>query len=106
MPVIGMFAPAADGYTGTVRTLTLNGSVNFVTHDHKAGDSAPDFKITLGDIEIGAAWRKTKQGSDQTYLRVRLDDPAWSHPIWAIMPEVAADGVLSLMWRRPRRSED
>ena len=30
-------------------------------------------------------WRKTKQGTDQTYLRVRLDDPAWPQPIWGVL---------------------
>ena len=29
----------------------------------------------LPAAEIGAAWRQTKRGSDESYLRVRLDDP-------------------------------
>ncbi len=103
MPVIGTFAPADGGYTGTIRTLTLKGNVNFVANDKKSGDAAPDFKIMVGDIEIGAAWRKTKQGSDQTYLRCRLDDPAWPDAIWAILYEKADDNALPLHWRRQRR---
>ena len=41
----------------------------------RRADGAPDFRISPGTAEIGAAWRKTKQGTDETYLRVRLDDP-------------------------------
>jgi uncharacterized protein (DUF736 family) len=103
MPVIGTFARADNGYTGTMQTLMLKGSVAFVANNTKSGDAAPDFKIVVGDIEIGAAWRKTKKGSDQTYLRCRLDDPAWPDAIWAILYEKADDNGLELLWRRQRR---
>ena len=105
MPVIGTFTPAKDGYAGTIRTLVLNARVHICANDRKASDSAPDFRITLGTSEIGAAWRKTKQGGDQTYLRVRLDDPSWPQPIWGILLEAPEDGVVRLIWRRDTRDE-
>jgi uncharacterized protein (DUF736 family) len=57
--------------------LTLNGRVKILASDREASDGAPDFRISLGTTEIGAACRRTKQGTGQTYLRVRLDDPAY-----------------------------
>ena len=39
----------------------------------KAAGIATTIRFNRG-TEIGAAWRKTKQGSDETYLRVKLDD--------------------------------
>ena len=105
MPVIGTFTPAKDGYAGTIRTLMLNARVQIWANDRKESDAAPDFRITLGTSEIGAAWRKTKQGSEQTYLRVRLDDPSWPQPIWGILLEAPEDGVVRLIWRRDTREE-
>jgi uncharacterized protein (DUF736 family) len=105
MPVIGTFTPAKDGYAGTIRTLMLDGRVQIRANDRKASDGAPDFRITLGTSEIGAAWRKTKQGGEQTYLRVRLDDPSWPQPIWGILLEAPEDGVVRLIWRRDTREE-
>jgi Protein of unknown function (DUF736) len=59
----------------------------------------------LGTTELGAAWRRTKQGTDQTYLRVRLDDPAWPQPIWGVLLESTEDGLVRLIWRRDTREE-
>jgi uncharacterized protein (DUF736 family) len=105
MPVIGTFSAVKDGYAGTIRTLMLNGRVKILPNDRKQGDGAPDFRILVGTTEIGAAWRKTKQGSDETDLRVRLDDPAWAQPIWGVLLEASQDGVARLIWRREKREE-
>jgi len=103
MPVIGTFSAVKDGYAGTIRTLMLNGRVRILANDRKNSDGAPDFRISLGTTEIGAAWRK--QGTDQTYLRVRLDDPAWPHPIWGVLIESTEDGTVRLIWRRETREQ-
>jgi uncharacterized protein (DUF736 family) len=100
MPVIGTFSAVKDGYAGTIRTLTISTKVQIVANDRKQGESAPDFRIMVGPAEIGAAWRKTKQGTDESYLRVRLDDPAWPQPIWGALLETTEDGVVRLVWRR------
>ena len=105
MPVIGTFQAVKDGYAGTIRTLMLNGRVKILANDRKTSEGAPDFRISLGNTEIGAVWRKTKQGTDQTYLRVRLDDPAWAQPIWGFLIENSEDGVVRLIWRRETRAE-
>jgi uncharacterized protein (DUF736 family) len=55
MPVIGTFQAVKDGYTGSIRTLMLNGRVRILANDRKNSDGAPDFRISLGMTEIGAA---------------------------------------------------
>ena len=105
MPVIGTFSAVKDGYAGSIRTLMLNGRVTIATNDRKDNDSAPDFRILLGTTEIGAAWRKTKQGSEESYLRVRLDDPAWPQPVWGVLLEATDDGIVRLIWSRQKRDE-
>lgn len=106
MPVIGTFSAVKDGYAGSIRTLMLNGRVRILANDRKDSDGAPDFRISLGTTEIGAAWRKTKQGTDQAYLRVRLDDPSWPQPIWGVLIEGSDDGVVRLIWRRDRKDDN
>jgi uncharacterized protein (DUF736 family) len=100
MPVIGTFSAVKDGYAGTIRTLLVNSKVRIVANDRKETEGAPDFRIMAGVVEIGAAWRKTKQGTDETYLRVKLDDPAWPQPVWGALIESTDDGVVRLIWRR------
>ena len=103
MPVIGTFKADKDGYAGTIRTLALNAKVRIVTNDQKQSQGAPDFRVLVGTTEIGAAWRKTKQGSEETYLRVKLDDPALPQPIWGALLESSDDGVVRLIWSRDRQ---
>jgi uncharacterized protein (DUF736 family) len=103
MPVIGIFTPVKDGYTGTIRTLTLNSTVQILANDHRDGHEMPEFRILVGSTEIGAAWRKTKRGSEETYLRVMLDDPSLPQPIWGALLEATEDGVARLIWRRTRK---
>lgn len=106
MAVIGMFSAIKDGYAGTIRTLTVSTKVRLVANDQKEAEGAPDFRIFAGAAEIGAAWRKTKQGSEETYLRVKLDDPALPQPIWGALLEATEDGVARLVWRRERKDEN
>src|SRR5262245_28944134 len=102
MPVIGTFSAVNDGYAGTIRTLSINARVKIIANDRKENESAPDFRVMLGATEIGAVWRRIQQGTDQSYLRVRLDDPGWPQPIWAILIEATDDEVVRLVWRRDR----
>jgi uncharacterized protein (DUF736 family) len=102
MPVIGTFSAVKDGYAGTIRTLTMTAKVSILANDRKDSDGAPDFRIMAGTTEIGAAWRKTKQNSEETYLRVKLDDPTLPQPIWGALLESSEDGVARLLWRRDR----
>ena len=73
--------------------------------DRKETEAAPDFRVVTGTTEIGAAWRRYKQGSEETYLRVKLDDPSLPQPIWGALLEPSEDGVARLLWRRDRREE-
>jgi uncharacterized protein (DUF736 family) len=105
MPVIGTFSPVEDGYVGSITTLTLGAEVSILRNRRKEGANAPDFRIMLGPTEIGAAWRRSNQNSDKTYLRVKLDDPALPQPIWGALLEAGEDGLARLLWQRDRKDE-
>jgi uncharacterized protein (DUF736 family) len=102
MPVIGTFKADKDGYAGTIRTLSINAKVRIVANDRKGTGSSPDFRVFAGQMEVGAAWRKTAREKEASYLSVRLDDPVFPEPIHAALMEQTEDGVLRLLWRRDK----
>ena len=103
MPIIGTFTAIKDGYTGTIRTLNLNSKVEILADDRNEREGAPDFRIVAEAAEIGAAWWKTKRGSEETYLSVIIDDPCLPQPIMAVLLEAAGGGSARLLWRRDRK---
>jgi uncharacterized protein (DUF736 family) len=105
MPVIGHFRADADGYSGTIRTLAFKAKVRILAYDRKGVDGKPDYRIFIGETEIGAAWSATAKETDAPYLRVRLDDPSLPEPIQAALMQAAADGVHRLLWRRPKSTQ-
>jgi uncharacterized protein (DUF736 family) len=103
MPVIGTFSAVKDGYAGTIRTLTMTAKVSILANDRKESEGAPDFSIMVGTAEIGAAWPKTKQGSEETTCASSSYLPAAS--IWGALLESSDDGVARLIWRRERKED-
>jgi uncharacterized protein (DUF736 family) len=99
MATIGTFTAADNGYTGSVKTLTLNVKAKFVATD-KDNDKAPDYRIIAGATEFGAAWKKTAQNSEREYLSVKLDDPTFPAPIYASLVRGEGDDSFVLIWSR------
>ncbi|WP_316202895.1 MULTISPECIES: DUF736 domain-containing protein [unclassified Bradyrhizobium] len=99
MATIGTFTASDNGYTGSIKTLTLNIKAKFVASE-KDSDKAPDYRIWAGSIEVGVAWKKTARDSDREYLSVKLDDPSFSAPIYASLVKVDGDDGFTLIWSR------
>ena len=100
MANIGAFTVQNDGFTGTLRTLTLNIKVKFVPND-KTSENAPDFRIQVAGVyDLGAAWKKVSQ-SERPYLSVTLDDPSFPATIYARLIE-EEEGTHSLIWSRSK----
>jgi uncharacterized protein (DUF736 family) len=100
MPAIGTFRRESNGYSGTIRTLTLNARVRIVAAEQRTSEGAPDFRLFVGAVEIGAAWRRTAKDTETAYLSVRIDDPALPAPLQAALMEATDDGLCRLLWRR------
>ncbi len=106
MTIIGTFSKTADGYAGTIRTMTINVKAALVVHDKNGNDKAPDFKLVIGEREFGAAWRaKAKGEGGKPFLRVELDDPSFVAPIRAALFENGEEGKGALVWSRGRKIE-
>lgn len=99
MSTIGIFTANADGsFTGDIDTLALKlKKVQIRPVAEKASDKSPDYRITCGKADLGAAWTKTSK-DEKVYRSVRLDDPSFGQAINAAL--VSIDGVETLVWSR------
>ena len=98
MAQIGTFTRTEDGsYTGTIKTLSLNIKARLVPADESTNDKAPDLRVLVGNVEIGAAWRRSSKENTE-YHSVKLDDPSFPAPIYANL--VAVDEGYALVWSR------
>ncbi len=103
MATIGAFHKTEDGsYAGAIKTLTLNLKSVQLRASEKDNDKSPDFRVFAAQTEIGAAWKKTSQ-ENRDYLSVKLDDPSFPVPIYAIL--VDADDGYALIWSRSRSAD-
>lgn len=104
MAVIGVFAPSKDGgWTGTIRTLTINAKVRLVPNDNRDGPHAPSFHVIAGYSRVGEAWEARSSGNTPlAYLRVTLDDPSLGEPICAALFSSKDGTTAQLVWDRRR----
>lgn len=100
MATIGSFTKNENGagFTGSVKTLTLNVKAKFVPTE---GERGPDFHIFAGaTVEFGAAWKKIARETQREYLSVKLDDPSYPAPIYASLIEAEDGEGHNLIWSR------
>ena len=108
MATIGTFTLAKDGsYNGQIQTLALKAKVKLVPQTDKPSDEAPDYRATVGSVEVGAAWSKVARTSERPYLSVKLDDPSFPAPIFASLHQAEDDqDTYNLVWSRPKGRSD
>ena len=107
MTCIGTFTTSRDGFSGRLRTLTVDRALTIVPTEHTDAENAPDYRVLAGEgdkaIEVGACWKRTgdKAGA---YVAVLIDDPALVQPLRANLFR-ADDQTHVLMWSRAVRRE-
>jgi uncharacterized protein (DUF736 family) len=108
MPQIGEFTRQKSGFSGRIRTFTLDSEIAIVAVDAAGVENAPDHRVHLGSDatgpEVGAAWSRTGEKAGD-YLSVLIDDPALPQPMRAALFQNGADASSwSLHWSRaPKR---
>ena len=102
MATIGTFTATETGFTGSIRTLSLNVKARFARVENPS-DKGPHFRIFSGNVELGAAWQKRSTETDRDYLSVKLDDPSFPAPIYAALAEVEGEDGYQLIWSRQNR---
>ena len=79
MATIGTFTKTDNGFAGTIQTLGLKATKVTVSSVEKSADTAPDFRIKAGAVEIGAAWHRTSKGPASESHKPRFFKPANGH---------------------------
>jgi len=110
MAHIGAFTRTANGYSGRLRTLTLDIELTLVPSDSGDGENAPDFRIHRGwsadGPEIGAGWKRAGKKAGE-YVSLLIDDPVFTQPIRANMfRDEAAEAGFHLLWNRPAKRKE
>ena len=101
MAIIGNFTKTAEGYSGAIRTMTVNVKASFVANEKNGNAKAPDFRVLAGKVELGAAWLvEPKKKDAKPFLSVELDDPSFDTPISAALFENSEGGKSALVWIR------
>lgn len=97
---IGTFTATKTGFNGTLRTLTVNAEVAFVTAPASGNKNAPTYELLVDGIKIGAAWKSENSGKD--HQSVRIEDPSFAGGV--IFPGFARteDGSYALFWYPPK----
>ena len=98
--IIGKFTANATGYTGNIKTLTLNTALQVVANDRKTKPEQPDYHVLSGDTEIGAGWNKVS-GDAENYVSITIDDPAFPATLYfSIVKLHEAEQIL--VWSRQK----
>lgn len=105
MAQIGEFTRTKSGYSGHLRTLTLDYQLALVPAEPSDAENAPDFRIHIGDDsdgpEVGAGWKRTGDKAGE-YVSLLFDDPVFAQPIRANLFRSDPDKASwSLHWNRP-----
>jgi uncharacterized protein (DUF736 family) len=102
MITIGTFTKTTDAtFHGAIRTLTLKLDAVEIRPIARAGDKAPDHRVSVDGLQIGAGWTVARQGKPEC-LSLQLDDPGFPAPVHALL--VLADGDrFDLRWTRAAR---
>ena len=98
MATIGTFTKSENGFSGQIKTVTLNVKAKFAPAE-KDNEKAPDYRIFAGQTELGAAWKKTSNAG-RDYVSVKLDDPSFPAPILASLVAVEGGDGYALIWSR------
>ena len=104
MALIGTFTRTVDGYTGAIRTFTLNRDVIIIVPAIASDiENAPNYRVLAENIEIGAGWKRSSDKAGD-YVSLLIDDPSFDQPIRAALFEAVRGGdTFHLIWTRPSR---
>ena len=102
MATIGTFTKTSAGFNGTIQTLNLKAKVSIAPVE-KSSDTAPDYRVYIDKVEIGAGWTRTSQGKRE-FVSVKIDDPSFAAPIYANLFDDEGGEGYTLLWSRPRKT--
>ncbi len=103
MPSIGHVTKAQDGsFKGQLKTLSIRADILIQPNSRKSADTQPDYRVTSGDVEIGAGWNRRSEASGRDYVSLSLAAPEFGpRRLYANLGRAAGqdDGdTFALIW--------
>jgi uncharacterized protein (DUF736 family) len=104
MAIIGRFTKShGDELAGFITTLSIQvNNLRLIPNRRDPSEKSPSHRLFLDEIEVGAAWRNPANGDKRPSYSVKLDDPAFTAPVHAVLVE-QDDGDFDLIWTRPSK---
>ncbi|EPK8590203.1 DUF736 domain-containing protein [Pluralibacter gergoviae] len=88
MANIGTFTAEKDGFTGTLRTLTLNVKVKLVPNDKGDTENAPDFHLQATGYAGVASLMRRRPGACA----------CWKIPAWMRATHILLGSPITMPW--------
>ena len=76
MATIANLTKKDGGFSGTLILPSLNGMRITFEPVKKPSDKGPDYRVTIGGFEAGAAWARTSKKGN-AYISVKLSEPSF-----------------------------
>ena len=100
---IASLTKTADGFKGTLTTLTLKTPIEIQKNARKANEREPDYRVVAGNgFEVGAGWVRQAKLSGEEYVSISLSAPEFNGVMYgniAPAPGGKADEYV-LIWHR------
>lgn len=108
MAQIGSFIRTRNGFSGRLRTLSLDIELTIVPTDHSDTGNAPNYRVHAGSEEgpeVGAGWTRSSEKAGE-YVALQIDDPTLTQPMRANLFQSGGDrSAFHLLWTRPTKRE-
>lgn len=76
MPAIGYVTRTDTGsFKGQLKTLSIRANIDIVANAKKANDVQPDYRVLVGDVEIGAGWNRHSETTGRDYVSLSIAAP-------------------------------
>ena len=76
---IAALTKTADGFKGTLTTLTLKAPIEIQKNARKANEREPDYRVVAGNgFEVGAGWVRQAKLSGEEYVSISLSAPEFN----------------------------
>jgi uncharacterized protein (DUF736 family) len=92
---------------GEMQTMQMRLRIKLVENDRKPTERHPDYNVCAvgdhGDVPVGSAWKKTKNGdASREFLSLAIDDPSFKTRLNVMAFKNDEDGY-DLTWSRPQK---
>jgi len=104
MATIGNLTATRDGgWYGPLFILGHEIKIKLVPNDHQVNANSPEFRVFVGNAELGAMWRnKTNESESREYLGGEIDFPGLPEPISMAIFFAEDQAKARAYWSRKR----